>query len=123
MARTKKVAAKMAQTISEMELAAYLTLKEQYEQAKRDAARLEKTLKGQTESLVARLKAGEVVMGGFEAVVVQEEGQCRPGWKDEYLDHMVQHHGLTRDDAETEVQGRTDIPVKDVLKVAPRLGK
>jgi hypothetical protein len=122
MAKTKKVT-KMAQTISEMELAAYLTLKEQYEQAKKEAAKLEKTLKGQTEGLIARLKAGEEVVGGFEAVVTQEEGQCRPGWKDEYLDHMVQHHGLSRDAAETEVQGRTEIPVKDVLKVAPRLGK
>jgi hypothetical protein len=122
MAKTsKKAVTKMAQ-ISELELAAYLTMKEQYEQAKKEAAKLEKTLKGQTESLIARLRAGEEVVGGFEAVVVQEEGSCRPAWKDEYLTHMEQH-GVARDLAEAQVQQRTEVPVKDVLKVAPRLGK
>lgn len=123
MAKTSKKAVTKVQAISEMELAQYLTLKEQYEQAKKMASQLEKAVKGQGESLIARLKAGEQVEGAFEAMVVQEEGSCRPGWKDEYLSHMEQHHGVARETAELQVQQRTEIPVKDVLKVAPRLGK
>lgn len=114
----KKIA--VTAQISEMELASYLAIKEQYEKMKKETARLEKMVKGQASSFIDRIKAGEEVIGNIEAVIVQEEGSCRPAWKEEYLSHMHECHGISIDTAELQVQQRTEIAIKDVLKVAAK---
>lgn len=103
--------------ITEQELMQYLALVEQYEEARKNVNQIEKAVKGIEENIIDRLKKGEKIEGSINALVVQEQGSCRPAWKEEYLLHM-EGHGVQRETAILQVQQRTEIPVKDILKVA-----
>ncbi len=73
--------------------------------------------------VIALLRAGaEVEAGPMTACIETKKGQCRPAWKNLFLGHMEEKHGVPV--AAAEQEARKDYPPVDreVLAIGVRMG-
>lgn len=117
--RAKKTA--FTAEILELELVSYMSLAEKHARLTKEQSATDREFKSVRAALIARLKMGQKIEEGssLNAFVDQEPGQCRPAWKDLFLDHM-KLHGVPPEQAELDARNATEIPVNDVLKVHRR---
>lgn len=117
MATKKAVAAKTVQeTISEVELASYLTKREQLTALNAQVKALKSDVDGSEEALIAKLQRGATVIGKIKALIEFKLPACRPAWKEEF-ETLAGRLGL---DPKEEVEAVQDV-VKSKLKAEPHL--
>lgn len=89
----------------------------------REVRERERALKAELDAaeadLMGRLKAGVKVYGKLTATIVKESGDCRPPWKEIYLNHMVEH-GVQPAAAEQEAREQHPAELKERLVVGEK---
>jgi hypothetical protein len=123
MAKPQKKTTKQQDTITEFELRSFETLREEASAARKRVKQLEELVKGQAAQIIARLDAGAVTEGAYEALIEEGFGQCRPEWKEEYLQHFEIEHGIEREATEAAIRHRYPAPPTRTLVVGPATKK
>lgn len=106
--------------IAQTELMELETLRLDRQRAAKQERELKARIDAREAELIAKLKGGAVVEGRLNAAVEREQGDCRPPWKDCYLDHMAMEHGQPRESIEEQTRLAFPGGFKDVLVITPR---
>lgn len=78
--------------IREIDLEMIMRKREQVRNAKAELRKIEADLETREKDVMTKLRGGAECEGKLVASIEVEPGQCRPPWKDLYLNHMVSQH-------------------------------
>lgn len=123
MAKTKiKPAPAPTVVITEIQLVEVQTYRDRVADLKAKLKAAEALENQASAQVMFMLQSGAIVQSSsLTACVVQQQGDCRPKWKEHYLGLAARFLGLAPAKAEADLKAVTEIPVKDVLVIAEKV--
>lgn len=92
--------------IREVDLELIMRKREQVKAAKAEVSKLEADLATHEKNVMIKLRGGAECEGRLVASIEVKTGQCRPPWKDIYVNHMVSEHQKAAEAVEEDARSR-----------------
>jgi hypothetical protein len=111
------------QIITQRQLRNIIRLKDTVTEAKSALKAHEAELSALEHAVTTAMKSEEgyrVESGKYSAVLEERDGQCRPPWKDVYLEHFVKEHDTTAKAEEQRIRDLYPAEKSEVLVVGER---
>jgi hypothetical protein len=108
------------EVITEYELIAVETTRLQLQEARKKVKQAELALEGRQKDIIRKLKSGAHVEGSKTAIITEELGQCRPAWKDLYVEHFQSEHGETLESIVLRAQAAYPATSHEVLVIGSK---
>lgn len=109
------------QVVTELELVAVETSRMTLATLRKRVREAEATLEQQEADVIAKVRAGAAIQGKLAASVTVEMGPSRPKWQELHFEHMLNEHGLTKEQVVVDAQKRYPPKPYDVLNITPAL--
>jgi hypothetical protein len=116
MSKTKAATA-TKKVLTESDAQLILMQRQRVEDLKQELKREQAALLAVEAETMAAVKAGARITGLANFAVVEETGDCRPKWKEEYVSHMVSEHAADPKVIESEMKLKYPGKDKEVLAV------